>query len=472
MRIWQWIGDRLAQAHWQWWTRPRRAQAGEFWQQAAAEQSLAPAAWRELQLRRLRAMLVFAGERVPYYRQLFASLRLDPARCELPGDLARIPMLTKDLVRAQGDQLLASDSDRSNWRSNSTGGSTGVPLAFFQDAHYRQVSEGLGHLVKSWWGIRPYDREAYIWGADRDWHERTWRHRWYEWRRRRRGLNAFRMDDAGLESFCRMLTRWRPPYLAGYATALETLARCALRHGWQPTFRAIRSSAEVLTPRQRQLIEQAFASPVYDFYGSREVNNLAAECPEGRRLHLVSSWRYLEIVDEAGRPLPAGQPGDVLVTDLSNFAMPFIRYRNEDRATLATELCQCGRPTPLLSALHGRRTDVIVLPNGGKIHGEWFTHLFYETKGIGQFQIHQTALEQIILRYVPCGETHAADVERVVAAIRQRLGPSIAVRVEACAAIPCGPSGKHRFTLSDVVVEPLPALAAKTQADSSSRPLP
>jgi len=418
------------------------------------ENKLAHHSWRHLLLQRLRKLLVFANDQVPYYRDIFEQVGFDPRSALLQEDLKRVPILSKDLVRENLFRLIAKTADRSRMFENSTGGSTGVPLNFYQDQQYMTTFYALDAYVREWYGIKPYDRTASVWGADREFHELSLRERFYNWRHRSRCVDAFRMSEEKLYKFCHMLMNWKPPYLKGYSSALEALAKFVKKQQIRDLkFKAIRSSAEVLWPQQRELIEETFKSPVYNFYGSREVSDLAAECPEERRLHLISSWRYIEIVDEEGQPVPDGNPGYIIVTDLSNFSMPFIRYRNDDIGKSSVELCPCGRPSPVIEEILGRSTDLIYTPQGDIIHGEFFTHLFYGTNAIRQFQVHQTALDRIVIRYVPLGESPEELFRKILPKIRARMGEGVEVTIEKCSVIPLPSSGKHRFTISDVQIE-------------------
>ena len=415
------------------------------------EGQLSPDGWKQLRNRRLHQLLTFAKEHVPYYRKVFNRVDFNPESANLLDDLKRVPNLTKDIVREYLGELMADTKDRSRIFENATGGSTGIPLKFYQDQEYQTIAAAMDTYVKGWWKIRPYDRIASVWGADREFHELSFKERLYQWRYRSRSINAFRMNDENLLEFCKMLQRWRPTYLTGYSSALEALARCARSHDIRDlNFKAIRSAAEMLWPHQRNLIEETFNSPVYNFYGSCEVNNLAAECPEERRLHLISTWRYLEIMDEEGNRVPDGETGYIVVTDLSNYAMPFIRYRNEDIGKMAKEPCKCGRPSPVLEELLGRSTDLIRTPKGEIIHGEYFTHLFYGRNDIRQFQVHQTSLDRVIVRYIPAHGPLKEYMEEVAKKIRERLGEGVHVEIEVCENIPIPPSGKHRFTISDI----------------------
>ena len=237
-------------------------------------------------------MLISAGSRVPYYKKLFKRINFDPHTAVLPDDLERIPILTKAVIQDNIHELLAEDVHESDLCENATGGSTGVPLKFYQDKKYLTVACALDSFVREWWGVKPYDRTALIWGADRDFSELSLKEKIYELRSRTKSLNAFRMTDENLVEFCRAMERWKPPYLMGYATALETMAKCARENGVDNLkFRAVRSTAETLRESQRTVIEEFLNGPVYNFYGSREVNNLTAECREERSMHMISTWR-------------------------------------------------------------------------------------------------------------------------------------------------------------------------------------
>lgn len=407
--------------------------------------------WIKLRDQRLRRLLIFARNHVPFYGKVFEKVGFDPVSASLPNELEFVPLLTKDLVREQLRNLIADTADRSQIFENATGGSTGVPLKFYQDLHYQTIEAAIDAYVRGWWGIRPHERTALVWGADREFPELSFKERLYEMRQRTRSLNAFRMTDESLHEFCRMLKRWRPRYLMGYSSALAALAKCAKDNrmdGFE--FTAIRSAAQMLFTQQRQLIEEVLNGPVFNFYGSREVSNIAAECPEERRLHLISTWRYVEIVDDKGFQVPDGESGYIAVTDLTNFAMPFIRYLNGDMARMATNQCSCGRPSLVLEKLLGRSTDIIRTAQGDIIHGEYFTHLFYGRNDIRQFQVHQTALDRVVLRYVPAGEPPREFIKEAVGKIHERLGTGVFIHVEVCNEIPVPPSGKHRFTISDV----------------------
>jgi phenylacetate-CoA ligase len=261
-------------------------------------------------------------------------------------------------------------------------------------------------------------------------------------------LNAFAMDEARMEAFAAALERARPAVVQGYVSALDLFAGHLLARARRlPAPRVLRSAAETLAPAQRERIEQAFGAPVRDVYGSRESAALAAQCAHGG-FHVLAHAKVLEIVDEHGAPQPPGVPGRVLVTDLSNRAMGLIRYENGDVAAWdpSPAPCACGSAYPRLARVHGRTSDFFTLPSGERIHGEWFTHLFYGREDVLQFQVRQTAPASIeVLTRGPADEVALAPL---LARLRERVGADVAVAWRRVESIPPSPSGKHRFTVS------------------------
>ena len=328
-------------------------------------------------------------------------------------------------------------------------------MRFYHDADYDLSTFATEWLMHRWWGVEMWDRTAYVWGDDREVTDVPLKQRLQERAMGRLHLNAFQVDDAGIAAFAASLRRFRPVVVQGYATALDLLAAHLLAHGgagWQP--RVVRSAAESLFPDRRARIEEAFGVPVRDVYGSRESAGLAAQCTAGG-FHVMAHAKVIELVDEAGRPVPAGTPGRVLVTDLANGAFGLIRYANGDVAAWLDDdaTCACGCAYPRLAKIHGRSSDFITTPTGLRIHGEWFTHLFYERDDVRRFQLRQSSLAQVEL--LTEGQADEASLSDLLAAIRTRLGPEVEVRWRAVERIETGPSGKHRYTVSDVPFLPV-----------------
>lgn len=400
---------------------------------------------------KLRSMLLHAFNKVHYYGNLFRAIGFDPEQAHLPADIVRIPVLTKSILRNRAKELLASNFDPRSLISNASGGSTGKPIEFYQNKHYWENSQASRWMFLSWWGVHPGEPMASVWGTDRDIPTWSWREKFYYKLCQVRVCNAFNLSEERMKRFAQEMHEWQPRFVNGYATALEVFARFLLEH---PQFKirpiAIESSAEILTVAQRAVIEKAFEAPLYNFYGSREVNNLAAECDKHRGLHTNMLTRYIEVVDADGRPLPPGVPGRILVTDLSNAVMPFIRYENEDIGSWADTGCSCGRPFRLLDKVWGRSSDFITTPSGKLIHGEYFTHLFYHAPEVSTFQVFQRSLDNVCVSIVLQPGVGTISLDPLREKISEVLGDAVHFEINIVANIPRTSSGKHRFTISAV----------------------
>ena len=231
----------------------------------------------------------------------------------------------------------------------------------------------------------------------------------------------------------------------GYAGSLCEIARFGTAQ--RAAIRApqtVYSSAEQLRPEMRRDIERFFCTKVHDFYGSREVGAIAGECNEGS-LHVFSFTNVLELLDDSGRPVPEGVTGRVTITTLHNYSMPLIRYEVGDVATAAPP-CPCGNPLPCLSHVEGRITDQFVTPQGGRVSGEYFTHLFYFNDTVLQFQVVQHSVDLIEILFVPRHDGAVLDRPGIERQIRRVMGHGCRVEWTERRALPPTPQRKRLFT--------------------------
>ena len=404
-----------------------------------------------VQWTRLQAVILHAAQNVPYYRNLFREHGIQPEDIRSRQDFARVPFMSKATVQEACNELLADDRDRESGRLNASGGSTGKPVQFFQDATYWDQAHACQSFVESWWNIRPGDRTASLWGADRDIPEQSWRERLYSEIGQLRVCNAFALNAAQMERFAKMLVSWQPRHVIGYASALEIFAKFLIeREEFRIRPLAVKTTAEVLSEERREIIEKAFGCPAYNFYGSREINNLAVECPSRLGLHVNALSRYIEIVDDEGKAAPPGVPGRILITDLTNYFMPFLRYEIEDIGSWTGAPCNCGRPFPLLAKIWGRSSDFIVTPEGKLIHSVFFTHLFYDLPDVVLFQVNQKDVHNVEVQLVLRPGAFEYPEVRLRNRLRDAFGSNISFNVQVVPKIERPPSGKHRFTVSSV----------------------
>lgn len=436
----------------EWW---RGSKALRLYREIARNPYQSPEACRADQWRRVTALLAHAEAHVPYYRELFYGLGIGARDVRSWEDFSALPVLTKDIVRARQRDLVRDDVPLSSLSPHYSGGSTGVPLAFYREPGYMHASDAGTFRYMAQIGWRPGEMVAFFWGSN-DKLERMppWEFELRQRLRRKYQFDPFHSGPADMDRWIRTWARIRPKVALGYASTIARFAEHIERTGQRVSpVAGIFTTAEKLYPQQRETIARVMGGRVFDCYGSSEIQNIAAECARGR-MHVNADFVVLET--DRREQLPDGT-APLLLTSLWNYAMPFIRYRNEDCGAVVDGTCECGNGFPLMELRISRVSDNFLLPDGRVVHGEFFTHLMYGSAGIASFQFHQTAPDRIVLSIVPTGTDAEARQHAVRTAVRQAesLVPGVMrVEVREVDDIPLSSAGKHRFTRSDVVELP------------------
>jgi phenylacetate-CoA ligase len=412
-----------------------------------------------LRLARLRNLLDHAAVHVPYYRDVFREIGFSPRDMGSLAELARLPFLTKAVIRANTEGL-KSEQALALARFN-TGGSSGEPLIFFIGRERTSHDVAAKWRATRWWGVDIGDTEIVVWGSpielgvqDRI---RAIRDRLL----RTELLPAFEMSETKLDTFVARIRELRPKMLFGYPSAFAHIARHAIKRGQRMDDLGIKVAfvtSERLYDDQREIIARTFGCPVANGYGSRDAGFIAHECPAGG-MHITAEDIIVEIVDSQGCPLPPGQPGEIVVTHLATRDFPFIRYRTGDVAVLDDRACSCGRGLPLLKEIQGRTTDFIVAVDGTVMHGLALIYILRDMQGIEAFKIIQESLERTEVLLVPKDGFDLSRIADIVAGFRRRLGQSVTVDVKLVSEIPPEKSGKFRYVVSKVAAAQQPGVS-------------
>ena len=402
----------------------------------------------DLQLQRLRDLLQDVAVNVPYYRDLFAQTGLDPASIQGISDLQRLPFLTKSVIRANTDALKHVDAQGLS-RFN-TGGSSGEPLIFFIGT--KRVSHDVAAKWRAtrWWGVDIGDPEIVVWGSPIELGKQDRIKQVRDTLMRTQLLPAFEMSEAKLDGFIATIRSAKPRMLFGYPSALTHIAKHAQKRNVAMTDLGIKVAfvtSERLYDEQRSTISEVFGCKVANGYGGRDAGFIAHECPEGN-MHLTADDIVVEIVDEQGKVLPAGQAGEIVVTHLSTNDFPFIRYRTGDIGVLGSTACKCGRGLPILQDIQGRSTDFVVTADGTVMHGLALIYILRDLPGVKSFKVIQEsrAFTRILL---VTDKTFAPDsVAQIVSGFKQRLGADVSIAVDLVEIIVAEKSGKFRYIIS------------------------
>lgn len=352
--------------------------------------------------------------------------------------------------------LISDDYQTRKWFYNSSGGSTGEPIRLIQDDIYLKWSSATNYFYfKNILDIdEPTAKKVVLWGSERDLFKGSmgYKAKIQNWLSNTIFLNSFRMSELDIEHYITIINNFKPEIIRGYAGSLFELCRYAERKKI-PLFspRIVVSAAETLSDTMRDVIESNFGTKVYNFYGSREVSNLAGECKNGL-LHFFQFWNYVEVLDKDNQPVREGEEGRVIVTNLHNYSMPLIRYEIGDMAILSQEKCLCGQILPTIKKVTGRVTDHFILENGTIVPAEFFIHLLgvvcYEQEIFEKFQVIQEEYNKIQINVVTHKEISDQYKNNINQKIRVVMGPECKIIWNIVDDIPKTPSGKYLYTKS------------------------
>jgi phenylacetate-CoA ligase len=409
-----------------------------------------PGAVRARQWDAVQAQIRHAYATVPFYRRRFEEAGLRPGDLRTPDDYRRLPVLTKADVRARGAALRSTACHGETLHRKETSGSTGVPLVIYVDEASQQHKRACTLRADEWSGWRFGERVAKLWG-DRGGLRPGWRGRLRNALLERvTYLDTLKVTDATLADFAAKLRRAPPSLIFGHAHSVYLFAEYARGAGVVLRPRGVISAAMVLHDWQRRAIEKVFACPVTNRYGCEEVSLIACECESHGGLHVNTDGVYVELLRD-GEPAGPGEPGSVVVTDLTNRAMPLLRYQVGDVASWSGRPCPCGRGLPLLERVEGREADYVVTPSGELISGISLTdHLAVHIPGVAQVQIVQEEVARLVFRIVRGPEFGPTSLRRLRELVAERFGPGVEFDCEYPERIAQEPSGKYRFCVSRV----------------------
>ena len=438
----------------------RRRRTLAYLDEYRRNQWLAPEQIAALQWERLKRLLEHCQREVPFYQRRWRELGITTADIRNLDDFAQLPVLTKSDIRAHADELKA-DSWRDRLQYKATGGSTGEPMRFGFTRESNDRRTAVMWRGYEWAGSRMGRRTLFLWGGavGEPTRAHQFKDRLYNAAFARHVLNSFSMTEANMSSFADAIDAYHPEVIVAYVGPLVRLAQWLIATGrrvHRP--QTIIGAAEALHEFQRQIIEQAFGCPAYNTYGCREFMLIAAECEQRNGLHvnadhLVVELRKpvsLESSHVADLHAAGTHTGEVVITDLFNYGMPFVRYVNGEVATATSSACGCGRGLPLLRRVDGRVLDAIRTPAGHILPGEFFPHMLKDVVGLERFQVVQRRLDQldlVMVRGPGFDESSLAYIRREVAKV---VGDSIELRCEFVDDIPLTPSGKLRVTVSQL----------------------
>ena len=385
-------------------------------------QLLSPDALKELNWTKRKKIVEYAYEKVPYYYNRFKKEGFHPSDLNSPDDFEKIPLLTRKDIKNNLDELISTDFNKKNLIKLGTGGTTGAPIFVFKPINDNGLNTAIQERVFSWWNLRPYsdyatayrivknnsknlktEKQKHTLGYQLTGLKKSFKHFVANSIQTKVSFDPSMISEDLMSSFINKIKKTSPEYLVGYVGAVYEIANYILQEKLNNVIniKAVWTTAAPLSLANRRIIEKAFNCPVFDQYGSIEVFWMAAECKEHNGLHFFYDIRHIEFLDDNMRQVQNGETGNVVITDLENYAFPIIRYVNGDRGSWKKGRCSCESNMPLINSIKGRQSDKIFLLNGSSVSGEFLTTIFDEfVDDVKNFQLIQEREGELIIALV------------------------------------------------------------------------
>ncbi|MBE0432596.1 phenylacetate--CoA ligase family protein [candidate division WOR-3 bacterium] len=404
-----------------------------YYKELDRNQWLSGDALTRLQLAKLRRLITHAATNIPFYKKRFADFDINAVRS--PDDIKLLPVLTKSELAEAGEDAVVRGGQR--LVSRSTSGTSGAPFRFvvsrdffsFGIARHLRIFDLPGLRIGDPWvfctPLRYKTNPVYSFLTNRlvlDANQIT-RERTPPCCPASPG-NRLEPDEVTIRRFCKQIKSHKPGAIFSYPSTLIALATFIRK--WRVPdikIRTIISSGEVLPHGTRKFCEETFEGEVYNLYGTTEFPSIAQECGEHKGLHIFSDSYLVECLDD----------GAIVITDLDNYTMPFIRFKIGDHGFLKGEQCRCGRALPLMEITQGRISDLLITRDGRFLRRSFFAAVLEKNREIRKFEITQDQRREITISILLAKPLSDARRQFLMKRFNEYAGGSIAIKLQPAA---------------------------------------
>jgi phenylacetate-CoA ligase len=409
---------------------------------------------RRHQEEKLNKLLLHAYENVPYYNKILKESEVVIDGNVNLANFSRIPFLTKEIIRKEGNNLYSKDYKSRKPYDNTSGGSTGEPVKFIQDKEYFEWNVATKIYYNRVLGKDIGETELKFWGSERDIIKGnlTAKDRAINYLYNSIFFNSYNLNEENVTKLIDIHNKLKPSCYWSYEDAAFEFSKIVNDRNIKlyPS-KFIMTTINPLTDVARKSIEKAFRCPVYDQYGSREVGPVACQCEKNLELHTFPWFNFVEILDKSDRLVKSGEEGRIIITNLRNYSMPLIRYDIGDVAISAGYIeCRCNRNFFSLEKILGRTLGYFKKRDGSLIHSHYIVQRLFFKSWIKKFQIVQDDFEHIIIRIEKIGKPYKSDLDDIATKTKILMGKDCEVEFEFVDEIEPSKSGKYLYTISEV----------------------
>lgn len=397
---------------------------------------------KDFQNQELKKLIPIVYREVPMYRKLYDEAGVDIESISSIDQILDLPIVTKQVLRENFPENSTRPTGQKVYEVK-TSGSTGANLILYEDHDTAGWYRASFMLALEWSGWRMGDAHLQT-GMTLD---RGLERKLKDILMKCYYFSAFDLSDEKIDRILLELEKYNLQFLWGYPESIALIARRAKQRNLKHTLKSVATWGDSLSPNQRAVIEEVFATRVFDTYGTAEGIQIAAQCEMGN-YHLQSFDGVLEILDENNVEVSPGEIGRVVVTRFHPGASPLVRYEVGDLAMKSTiQSCACGRKLPILGGIRGRQSDLIVTPEGNRLIVHFFTGILEHFAAISSFQVMQERIDGIRILIVPVPGS-VVNHDEVVRVLREKGIGSLNVEIEEVSEIPLTKAGKRKFVIS------------------------
>lgn len=406
----------------------------------------------EYQMIQLKRLISYSYNTVPYYNNLFNEYNIKPRDIQNFNDLKRIPYLTKQIIQNNLKDLVSKDYDKRKISYVTTGGSTGIPMGFYEDKVTSSSVEN-AFMFQQWkrvgFDVKNINRNAILRGN-------TPSHGIYEKVGNNLVLSSYHLTDENMRIYIKLLEDYNPNFIQAYPSSIYILSDYIVSNNITlkvPDLKSILCGSENLYDFQRDKIEKAFKVRVFSWYGHTEKCCLAGECEKSNYYHLFSEYGYTELIDENGNDVTEeNKIGELVVTGFNNYAMPFIRYRTMDLAENTNEICSCGRNYKLIKRIEGRLQELLLTSTGRYISMTAINMHSAVFDNVMQFQFYQDTPGLCILYIIKKPAYDLNDEKYIYKELMKKLGADMKLEIKYVDKIEKTKLGKYRFLIQKLKI--------------------
>ncbi|OSZ82379.1 hypothetical protein CAP35_03665 [Chitinophagaceae bacterium IBVUCB1] len=407
--------------------------------------------WLDYTNKQLIEILLHAYNNVPYYRDKWnlVGFTKDTIQNITVETISKLPFLEKDDLRKYGKTSLLSTQKESGASFFQSSGTTGTPTSIlFSKTMHQKWSAAYEARVRNWAGVDRYMSRGMIGGRrvvlDANAKPPFYRYNLFE---KQVYFSAYHISPQTVDDYAKAINKYNPAYMVGYAMSNFFLARFIKEKGLSvPAMKAVITSSEKLTEEMRDVFKDVYGCKTFDGWSGVEACGLVSECEHGS-IHISPDVGLLELLNENGQQVQAGEMGEVVCTGFLNYGQPLIRYRIGDYMRLSNKTCACGRQMPVVDEIIGRMEDVVLGKDGREMvrfHG-----VFLGIKKIIKGQIVQETIDDIVINIMTDSPLDKEEKEILLKRIYSQLG-DVNVQIFEMKEIPCGFNGKFRPVISKV----------------------